>query len=56
MVARNDITGDNIISKSLSQKGRDNWDSIFRTNQIIEGVEPAVKKRKDAKLAKLLDK
>jgi|TARA_R110000803_G_scaffold208164_1_gene276658 hypothetical protein len=47
MVARNDITGDNIISKSLSQKGRDNWDSIFRTNQIIEGVEPTVKKKKN---------
>jgi len=46
MVARNDITGDNIISKSLSQKGRDNWDSIFRTNEIIEGIEPTIKKKK----------
>lgn len=29
MVAKNDITGDSIRSKSLSDKGRDNWDRIF---------------------------
>lgn len=29
MSTKNDITGDNIRSKALSQKGRDNWDLIF---------------------------
>jgi hypothetical protein len=29
MPAKNDITGDSIISKVLSQAGRDNWDNIF---------------------------
>ena len=28
--ARNDITGDEIKSKSLSQQGRENYDFIFR--------------------------
>lgn len=28
-VAVNDVTGDSIISKSSSQKYRDNWDRIF---------------------------
>ena len=30
MATRNDITGDPIQSKSLSEKGRDNWDNIFK--------------------------
>lgn len=30
MAARNDVTGDEIKSKALSQKGRDNWDNIFK--------------------------
>jgi hypothetical protein len=29
MPAKNDITGDSIVSKVLSQAGRDNWDNIF---------------------------
>ncbi len=29
MATKNDITGDSIKSKGLSQQGRDNWDRIF---------------------------
>jgi len=29
MSAKNDITGDSIVSKILSKQGRDNWDNIF---------------------------
>lgn len=29
MAAKNDVTGDSIRSKGLSQQGRDNWDKIF---------------------------
>jgi hypothetical protein len=29
MTAKNDITGDTIKSRSLSAKGRENWDGIF---------------------------
>ena len=37
--------GDSSRTKNNVKYGN-NWDSIFRTNQIIEGVEPAVKKKK----------
>lgn len=30
MSTKNDITGDLITSKMLSQAGRDNWDNIFK--------------------------
>lgn len=33
MVAKNDITGDSIRSKSLSETGRSNWDKIFGKNK-----------------------
>lgn len=29
MTAKNDITGDSIKSKLLSEEGRKNWDNIF---------------------------
>lgn len=34
MVAKNDITGDSIRSKSLSDTGRDNWDRIFGKKEV----------------------
>ena len=37
--------GDSSRTKN-NVKYSNNWDSIFRTNQIIEGVEPTVKKKK----------
>lgn len=30
MTARNDITGDAIRSRTLSEQGRENWDRIFK--------------------------
>jgi hypothetical protein len=30
MAAKNDITGDDIKSKALSERGRANWDNIFK--------------------------
>lgn len=29
MATRNDITGDKLISRTLSKEGEDNWDRIF---------------------------
>ena len=29
MATRNDITGDKLISRTLSKEGEDNWDKIF---------------------------
>ena len=40
--------GDSSRTKNNVKYGN-NWDSIFRTNQIIEGVEPTVKKKKTVK-------
>ena len=41
MVAKNDITGDSIRSKGLSQKGRDNWDNIFGKKKQEKPIHPA---------------
>lgn len=40
MVAKNDITGDSIRSKGLSQQGRDNWDKIFGNKDDDPEVHP----------------
>ncbi len=42
MTASNDITGDLIQTKSPSQQYRDNYDSIFRNSQAVEGNSKAV--------------
>jgi hypothetical protein len=39
MVARNDITGDAIQSKTSSQAYLDNYDLIFRKNKMSPSVE-----------------
>ena len=36
MTAKNDITGDSIKSKILSQQGRDNWDAIFGQKEKVD--------------------
>lgn len=36
MSAKNDITGDSISSRILSQEGRDNWDNIFAPKKTAE--------------------
>ena len=36
MSTKNDITGDSISSKTLSQEGRDNWDNIFGPKKTAE--------------------
>ena len=36
MPTKNDITGDSIVSKILSQAGRDNWDNIFAPKKTAE--------------------
>lgn len=35
-MSRNDITGDEIKSKTLSKEGRENWDSIFQKKTFDE--------------------
>jgi hypothetical protein len=35
-MSRNDITGDEIKSKTLSKQGRENWDSIFQKKTFDE--------------------
>tara|TARA_B110000908_G_scaffold172331_1_gene239107 strand:- start:4080 stop:4238 length:159 start_codon:yes stop_codon:yes gene_type:complete len=32
-VSKNDITGDNLVSKALTKKGLENWDLIFKPKQ-----------------------
>ena len=39
MVARNDITGDAIQTKSSSKAYQDNYDLIFRKNKMTPAVE-----------------
>ncbi len=39
MVARNDITGDAIQSKTATQSYRDNYDNIFRKNKMQVRVQ-----------------
>jgi hypothetical protein len=39
MVARNDITGDAIQTKNASQSYRDNYDNIFRKDNVQVRVE-----------------
>ena len=39
MVARNDITGDAIQTKSASTAYQDNYDNIFRKNKMSPSVE-----------------
>jgi hypothetical protein len=34
MSNRNDITGDKLISKTLSKQGEENWDRIFKKEGI----------------------
>ena len=29
-MSKNDITGDNIVSKGLSEQGRENWGNVFK--------------------------
>ena len=38
MVARNDITGDSIQTKGVTDKYRDNYDLIFRKKEDNTGV------------------
>ncbi len=42
MVARNDITGDAIQSKTASQAYRDNYDNIFRKNTMQVKVQEKI--------------
>jgi len=44
MVARNDITGDSIQTKSASSAFRDNYDRIFRKDKNMERREENNKK------------
>jgi len=39
MAAKNNITGDEIKSKALSPKGRENWDKIFAKKPATEWAE-----------------
>ena len=39
MVAKNDITGDSIQTKTVSQTYRDNYDLIFRKNKQQETID-----------------
>jgi hypothetical protein len=39
MAAKNDITGDSIASKVLSEKGRANWDSIFKKHSAWDWLK-----------------
>jgi hypothetical protein len=38
-MSRNDITGDEIKSKSISNTGRDNWDNIFKKQTFDQWLQ-----------------
>lgn len=38
--AKNDVTGDAIVSKSSTEAYRDNWDKIFGRKEVVEEVPP----------------
>lgn len=40
MVARNDITGDNIQTKGTSEAYRNNYDAIFGRKKPVDQCEP----------------
>lgn len=44
-VAVNDITGDPILTKSSTQKYRDNWDKIFGKDSDVALQQKEVEKR-----------
>lgn len=44
-VAVNDITGDSIITKSSTEKYRDNWDRIFSKRSDVDLTEKEVEKK-----------
>lgn len=39
MATRNDITGDEIKSKGLTNQGRDNWDRIFKKQSAADWLK-----------------
>lgn len=39
MATRNDVTGDEIKSKALSEQGRKNWDNIFKKQSAWKWLE-----------------
>lgn len=39
MATRNDVTGDEIKSKVLSEQGRKNWDNIFKKQSAWKWLE-----------------
>lgn len=39
MATRNDITGDSITTRTISEKFRNNYDAIFGKNKIKEAKE-----------------
>jgi len=40
MASKNDITGDVLKSKSLSEEGKKNWDNIFPPKKKVQWVPP----------------
>jgi len=48
MVSKNDITGDSIKSKTLSQQGRDNWDRIFGKKDKPSAVDDCATSKEES--------
>lgn len=48
MTAKNDVTGDRIISRSSSERYRENWERIFGkktsslSSNVVDGTQPHV--------------
>ena len=43
MTSKNDITGDRLINKTLSKEGEENWDRIFKKEDINLNINIIIK-------------
>ena len=48
-MAKNDITGDNLISRVLSKQGEENWDKIFGKKETDDKEKEDNDERKTSK-------
>jgi hypothetical protein len=47
MTSKNDITGDSLRSKELSEEGKKNWDLIFPPKERVQYIPPPLPKQKE---------
>lgn len=48
MASRNDVTGDNLVSRSNTNEYRSNWDKIFGNKKESDTVEESQDKKEES--------